>query len=120
MDDAGRARPKVHPVEEWGDVYGLLEQVRARPGMWIRGHSLRELEILLCGYGIALMVHEVDEGFAFGPRGPFSDWLGQRYGWSLVLGWAAAIEDHAEGEPPLERFFRLVDEYRGWSRQGVR
>ncbi|WP_034520781.1 hypothetical protein [Actinomadura rifamycini] len=94
------------------DAYELLEHIRKRPGMWIRGGSLRELEVLLCGYGIALMVHGVDEGFAFGPRGPFTDWLGWHYGWSTALGWAAAIESHADGEAPLDRFFQLVDEFR--------
>lgn len=45
--------------------------------MWVRDHSLRELQTLLYGYGVALLIHEVDEHFAFGPRGPFSDWLEQ-------------------------------------------
>ncbi|WP_329095507.1 hypothetical protein OG979_12815 [Actinomadura citrea] len=112
MADTKGTRPKIRPVEQWNDAYGFLDQVRARPGMWVRGHSLRELETLLCGYGVALLIHELDEHFAFGPRGPFSDWLEQQYGWSLALGWAAAIEDHAEGESPLERFFQLVDEFR--------
>ncbi|MFV2176976.1 hypothetical protein ACFHW2_36550 [Actinomadura sp. LOL_016] len=112
MADTEGTRPKFRPVEQWGDAYGFLDQVRARPGMWVRDRSLRELETYLYGYGVALGVHQVDEPFAFGPRGPFSDWLGWQYGWSLVLGWAAAIEDHAEGEPPLERFFQLVEEFR--------
>jgi hypothetical protein len=109
--DTEAPRSGFHP-EQWGDAYGFLEQVRPRPGMWVRGGSLRELEGLLCGYGVALMVHGIDEHFAFGSRGPFSDWLERRFGWSMVFGWAAAIEEHAEGKPPIERFFRLVDEFR--------
>ena len=112
MSDAEAPRPKLLPVEQWGDAYGFLDHVRARPGMWVRADSLHELETLLCGYGVALMIHGIDERFAFGPRGPFADWIGRQFGWSLTLGWATAIEEHAEGEPPLEVFFRLADEFR--------
>ncbi|MFI0355949.1 hypothetical protein [Actinomadura sp. 9N407] len=103
---------KPVPVAECNDAWEFLDQVRARPGMWVRGGSLRELEVMLCGYGVALLVHGIGEDFAFGPRGRFSDWLNERFGWSLVLGWAAAIEAHADGEPALEMFFRLVEDFR--------
>src|SRR5690606_3660298 len=61
--ESGRPRPP------WRlrDVYDLLEQVRARPLMWLRSRSLRELRTLLTGYHLALCVHGAGEDFAFGP-----------------------------------------------------
>ncbi|MEV6902000.1 hypothetical protein [Amycolatopsis sp. NPDC051372] len=46
------------------------------------------------------------------PTGPFAEWVRGRTGWSMSLGWAAAIERHAGDEDPLDVFFRLLDEYR--------
>ncbi len=109
-------RPKVKRVEEFRDVFDFIDQVRARPGMWVRGGALRDLENMLSGYWVALGVHGVAEGFAFGPQGSFPDWLQQRYGWPMSLGWADAIEKYAGQGPALDEFFRLVDEFRATER----
>ncbi len=82
------------------------------PGLWLPQGSLRVLENMLVGYSVALDVHGVDEEFAMWPSGPFAMWLQDRYGWGMALGWARAIEEHADGEEPLTVFFRLLDEYR--------
>ena len=55
---------------QFSDMYDLLEQVRLRPGMWVRGHSVRELETMLCGYSMALAVHDVPEYFELDPARP--------------------------------------------------
>ncbi|MBT2384568.1 hypothetical protein J7E86_13425 [Streptomyces sp. ISL-11] len=80
--------------------------------MWIPQRSLRDLQNILIGYATALSVHGVDERFALSPDGPFAEWLRARYGWSMALGWAEAIDRNAGDEEPLTAFFRLLDEYR--------
>ncbi|ATY16352.1 hypothetical protein CU254_13640 [Amycolatopsis sp. AA4] len=85
--------------------------------MRLRQRSLRDLQILLLGYGVALDVHGIDEEFEWRPVGPFAQWLEARFGWPMALGWAAAVEEHADGEDPLDVFFRLRDEYRAVSRE---
>jgi hypothetical protein len=98
---------------QFSDMYDLLEQVRLRPGMWVRGHSVRELETMLCGYSMALAVHDVPEYFELDPAlGPFAAWLRETRHWAMAEGWAAAIEAHAGSDSPIELFFSLLDEYR--------
>ncbi|MGJ6970014.1 hypothetical protein ACSDR0_49980 [Streptosporangium sp. G11] len=112
MPDEETSSPQVKPVSEWRDVYGFLDELRRRPGMWIRNGSLRELETMLVGYKLALDVHGVKERFDLWPNGPFSEWLA-RYGRSSALGWAAEIERQVEpGTTPLDAFFAFLDEYR--------
>ena len=77
---------------------------------------------MLFGYSLALQVHDAPEGFDLHPsRGPFVQWLSETQGWSMVRGWATVIEENAQGTPPLELFFSLLDDYRASnSRAGVR
>ncbi|MFJ8913551.1 hypothetical protein [Amycolatopsis sp. NPDC102389] len=110
MTAAPGERPK--PIDQCQDVQEILDQIRLRPGMWLRQRSLRDLQSILFGYGVALDVHGLDEKFEMGPVGPFAQWIEARFGWPMALGWAVAIEKHADGEEPLEAFFRLLDEYR--------
>ncbi|WP_344090618.1 hypothetical protein [Nocardiopsis composta] len=112
--ESGRPRPP------WRlrDVYDLLEQVRARPLMWLRSRSLRELRTLLTGYHLALCVHGAGEDFAFGPGGPFAEWLRRRFGAESSLDWGAFIERNAGGREPLDLFFDLLEEYRSEQRSG--
>ena len=100
-------------VSECDDVYGILELVRLRPGMWVRQGSVQELSTMLFGYSLALQVHSVPERFDLHPAlGPFADWLRATRGWSMVFGWATAIEENAGDSTPLDLFFSLLDEYR--------
>ncbi|MEV7862420.1 hypothetical protein AB0O86_27250 [Streptomyces hirsutus] len=104
MSAASGDQPKLKHLAESRDVYDLLEHVRIRPGMFVRGGSLRELEMLLVGYRAALQVHHVDEDFAFAPAGgPFAEWLSATRGWSMA-GWASAIERQLPDEPALDAF----------------
>ncbi|MFD0260143.1 hypothetical protein ACFVH7_17920 [Kitasatospora indigofera] len=100
------------PFDELRNVYDVLEHVRLRPGMFVSNGSLDELALVLSGYGLALQVHGVDEGFDLGQVGPFAQWLSWTHGWSMVRGWTAAIEENCGDVPPLEAFFRLLDEWR--------
>ncbi|MFJ7302383.1 hypothetical protein [Streptomyces sp. NPDC099088] len=100
-------------------MHDFLDEVRLRPGMWLRGSSLQHLESMLIGYRAALGVHGIPEDFDFwspGSRGPFAEWLCQRLGHKTPspLGWAVEIEREAEttNKPAVELFFSLLDEYR--------
>ncbi|MFD7388818.1 hypothetical protein ACFV46_10145 [Streptomyces sp. NPDC059852] len=110
---------------ELSDVYEFLDQVRQRPGMWVRHRSLQHLDSILIGYRVAMEVHGIHEDdFPFwgaGDRGPFEEWFQQRRGHHSALGWPIEIERDAEaaGVPAIELFFRLLDEYRAEQSQPV-
>jgi hypothetical protein len=116
MSEVGKARRASRQLTELDDVYAFLEEVRLRPGMWVRGSSLQHLDSMLTGYWVALEVHGVEEEFDFRHIGPFADWLWKRLGMSYAsaLGWAVEIERAAEelGRPAIELFFDLLDEFR--------
>lgn len=95
------------------DVYDFLDQVRLRPGMWLRGGSLHDPESMLMGYQVALGVNSINEPCDFWHGGAFSKWLGTRLGGTGPLGWAADIERNTPaGSTPVDEFFRLLDAYR--------
>ncbi|MFD8756993.1 hypothetical protein ACFV0O_39370 [Kitasatospora sp. NPDC059577] len=115
------AGPKPQPPTEFRDVHDFLAQVRLRPGAWLPGGSLQHLQAMLIGYGVALDTHGVDEPFEFAPAvGAFPEWLNRAKGLSLVPGWARAVEDAAGDEPPLDVFFRYLDEWRADTAAGPR
>jgi hypothetical protein len=102
----------LQPLDQARSIYDVLEHIRARPGMWVRQSSLRELDAILFGYGLALDVHGFAEPFDFHPvDGAFPVWLTEKCGWSPAIRWSAAIERNLPDEPPLDAFFRLLDEF---------
>ncbi|MET7547097.1 hypothetical protein ABZS94_15115 [Streptomyces sp. NPDC005500] len=115
MTEAGRPRPRQ--LAELSDANDFLDEVRLRPGMWVRGSSLQHLDSMLTGYRVAIGIHRVEEDFDFwnpGTQGTFAEWLWQRNGCSSALGWAVEIEREAEtsGTPAIELFFSLLDQFR--------
>ncbi|MDU8995768.1 hypothetical protein [Streptomyces mirabilis] len=97
----------------------FLEEVRLRPGMWVRHSSLQHLDSMLTGYRVALTVHGVEEPFDFwnpGSQGAFTDWLWTQPGMPRAssLGWSTEIERAAEraDRPAMEMFFELWDAFR--------
>ncbi|MCT9138958.1 hypothetical protein [Streptomyces violarus] len=103
-------------------MYDFLEEVRLRPGMWVRRCSLQHLDSMLTGYRVALGIHDIAEPFDFwnpGMPGPFSEWLGWRLERHSALGWAVEIEREAEqaDRPAMEMFFELLDEFRADTRR---
>ncbi|WP_432166491.1 hypothetical protein [Streptomyces sp. bgisy031] len=111
-----RRRAPRH-ANEIRDVDDLLDEIRLRPGMWVRGNSLLHLESMLMGYRIALNPHGAAADWPFwspGSQGLFSDWLWQRLGRHSSLGWATEIEREAQavGQEPMDLFFSLFNEYR--------
>ncbi|MDT0571153.1 hypothetical protein RM704_27435 [Streptomyces sp. DSM 3412] len=122
MTETEATRRMPRQLGELTDVYDFLEEVRLRPGMWVRGSSLQHLDSMITGYRIALGVHGIAEQFDFwnpGSQGRFSDWLWQRLGRHSPLGWAVEIEREAEeaGRPAMEMFFELLDEFRAANHQ---
>ncbi len=102
--------PRYYERPHHDTIFDLLDEVRRRPSMFVRG--IRELEDLVHGYLTALHVHSIDEGVPDMGR-HFATWLQLRTGWSLSAGWAYAIRTHhREGTDPLDRFFELMDLYR--------
>jgi hypothetical protein len=94
------------------NVFVWLDQIRSRPGMYIRNNSLRELEMLIWGYYSALGMHGIVEDVPAMDR-HFSTWLGHTTKWSCCSGWAYAINYRFPvADDALNAFFRLVDEYR--------
>src|SRR5262245_6657894 len=93
------------------DLYELLQCVKECPGMYVRALSLEDLESQLWGYETALATHGIEE-FGTGFRRRFCDYLYQRFGWGLALGWATAIRRHSRAKDRgWKRFFQLVDEF---------
>ena len=95
MADPGGTGRRPRPVDELADVYDFLEEVRLRPGMWVRLRSLQHLDSMLTGYRVALGVHDIAEPFDFwtpGAPSRFSEWLCRRQGRDSALGWATEIE----------------------------
>ncbi|MFF7122278.1 hypothetical protein [Streptomyces sp. NPDC008240] len=111
---AGRPRPRR--PRELSNVNEFLDEVRVRPGMWVRRSSLQHLDSMLTGYAVASEIHDIDERFDFWNGGPFSQWLWKRLSMAYpsALGWAVEIERAAEeaGTHPMEMFFSLLDEFR--------
>jgi hypothetical protein len=112
MSESTSEKRRPRPLGELTDVFDFLEEVRLRPGMWVR--SLDQLHSVLCGYRVALEVHGIGEQFDFWPLGPFADWLWARLGRHSSLGWWVEIEREAEAaaSDPIDLFFVFVDEYR--------
>lgn len=95
------------------NVFDWLDQVRARPSMYVdeAREPLRCLEQQVHGYYVALHTHGIVEPVP-AMHHHFSTWLRRRTGWELAQGWAAAIEMHTPAPRLLARFFAFVDDYR--------
>ena len=96
----------VRSLDDW------LDEARLRPGMFVRGHALADLENQCIGWEAALAAHGIDEaGARFNAR--FRDWLRAERGTSVCRGWAEAIRrDAASDEEAWETFFTLLDAFR--------
>lgn len=99
-------------------IFDILRQIRLRPSMHIGGESpygreaLMTLSLLLHGYRLALLTHEIEEpGTDFHQR--FKKYLHDVHAMPMSpLGFVGML---SEGLAPTEdiwsEFWRLVDEY---------
>jgi hypothetical protein len=99
------------------DVFDLLDQIKRRPGMFVggsdsqRGEQLRNLELLLHGYSLALGSRQIRERVNDFPR-TFSNNLHGRFGWSTSCCPAAEVRDASNTDDEAwEMFWRLVGEF---------
>ena len=94
-------------------LYGLLERIKERPGMYMGKPSITRLSILLTGYGMArselgLPVTEQEKEF-----GGFQDWIQERYKITSTHGWDSIILFYSSDEKDaFNRFFELFEKYR--------
>jgi len=93
-------------------VWAFLDEVRARPEMFVR--STRDLELVLYGHAVGwCQFASLDRSKFFDRR--FSPWLRRTTGGSVALGWGSAVEAIAteRGVRSLDLAFELIDEYKG-------
>ncbi|MEG3899616.1 MULTISPECIES: hypothetical protein [unclassified Microcoleus] len=97
-------------------LFNVLENIKARPGMYIGKSSLSDLFVFLAGYKTArrefgIEPSEQENEF----YGEFQPWLQKRFNVQSVNSWAKIIMlysvDEREG---FEYFFQLLDEF--WRR----
>ncbi|MEV6198794.1 hypothetical protein AB0M64_02330 [Streptomyces sp. NPDC051771] len=107
---------EVKPIGEWRDVYDFLDQVRLRPGMFVRGGSLLELQSMLYGFRVASEIYGPQAMLDFEHEGPFTEWLWPRLGrtYSSPLGWAIEITKAAQAvnRAGIDLFFDLLEEFK--------
>jgi hypothetical protein len=96
-----------------GNIFDILDSARDRPEMFL-GRSLGPLEVFCHGYYAALSAYHIREPVPMVDAFHFGGWLNRRFQWSPVCGWAQAIRTHCKtDEEAFDKFFELIDEYRG-------
>ncbi|WP_328909972.1 hypothetical protein OG230_10905 [Streptomyces sp. NBC_00234] len=112
------------PVNELHDVYDFLDQVRMRPGMFVRGGSLLELQAILYGYRVASEIYSSQPMTDFEHTGPFAEWLWPQLGrsHSSPVGWAVEITKAADtvDKSAVELLFDLLDKFKAEHRPEAR
>lgn len=105
-------------------IFEVLEAIEKRPSMYVgasnseRGEQLRNLELLLHGYAIAVDSHGLSEPVQDFPKA-FAEYLYKRFEWSASAGPVAAIKDAAKSdEDAWQMFWKLVKDFRN-SLQGT-
>jgi hypothetical protein len=98
------------------DIFDLLEEVQKRPSMYLgsnaQGEQLRNLELLVSGYTLALQRHGIRERVADFSR-DFAKYLHDRFDWGVSCGPVAAVRDASKNEEETwSTFWKLVQEFR--------
>lgn len=98
-------------------VFELLREIQRRPTMFVgasnadRGQQLKNIELLLNGYALAVKSHDLNQDIDF-PR-EFGAYLHERFGWSASAGPVAAVRDAAKSDDDAwQSFWVLVEEFR--------
>lgn len=114
------------------NIYGIIDQVRRRPGMYINPISTAAMHTFLIGYSLAMDELGKTDGSTPHFR-EFHDWVSQKFGygestagWSnMILAQTLGLSTDCAWDELLERsitpqqhacalqsFFCLLDEYR--------
>jgi hypothetical protein len=89
------------------DIYELVEVVRKKPGFYLHGRSLRQLNSLLIGYEIG-----AKQGICSDFR-PFNSWLAKRFDLPEAAGWCnMVVECAGSDEAAFDLFFELLDRFK--------
>jgi len=94
-------------------LYGLLENIKRRPGMYLGSSSIIRLKSYLDGYFSAredMSCEKTQEQLHF--QG-FQDWIQKRYRVSSSQSWSQIILFYSSDEiKALDLFFELLEEYK--------
>jgi hypothetical protein len=99
------------------DLFQVLDQIKAAPGMYLGRPAVTDLFMFLNGYEFARSQAEIE----FTPQetqfyDEFQPWLQQQLGVTSVTSWAKLIMLSCHDEQTgFERFFQLLDEFRARS-----
>lgn len=98
-------------------LHDWIAEARERPGMFVRGMSLAELESQCVGWEAALAAHGIEES-GVGFNRSFRDWLRSAHELSVACGWARAIRTECSSdEEAWGRFFELFEEFSAGQRR---
>jgi len=91
----------------------LLEEIEARPAMFLGQKSLTRFYAFLDGYGTALHVYSIDSDLRKSIPREFHDWVAYREHFEeSTSGWCNMIlANTSDEEKALERCFQLLREY---------
>jgi hypothetical protein len=94
-------------------LFGLLDAIRERPGMYIGRKSLRDFWVWLWGYRFARLHMKVAPLPDESEFERFDFFVCEKYRWHDVGGWAAKIAYyHRDDADAFDEFFKLLDEFR--------
>ncbi|MGG6266588.1 hypothetical protein ACQ4M3_24775 [Leptolyngbya sp. AN03gr2] len=94
-------------------LFGLLNKIRVKPGMYIGGASVTDLFMFIGGYKTAqhefgVPTTEAEKHF----YREFQPWLQRRLGMTTSRSWAKMLEFRSVNQQEaFESFFRLLDEF---------
>lgn len=97
------------------DTYdGLIGEIRAQPGFYLREPRLSHLHMLVYGYWLARLWHNIPDSENDFDFFRFTDWLQAKYqdGAFANKNWSAIIGEKFGDEAGLVRFFELYDEFK--------
>lgn len=99
-------------------VFDLLEEIRQRPTMFLggeesqRGLQLRNLELVLSGYSLAVKRHHL-QGRVVDFNQEFGAYLRRSRGWSASCGPVAAVLEASQSEQSAwDTYWELVHAFR--------
>lgn len=67
MSGAEPERRKPRHPNELSDVYDFLDEIRPRPGMWVRNSSLLHLDSMLTGFCVAEQINDAQNSTTSAP-----------------------------------------------------
>jgi hypothetical protein len=93
------------------ECYNLLKKIESRLGMWIGEATLKNINIYISGYYMALLEHNIIDTPPTDDN--FFDWVAKKLGYyESTAGWANMILAHCMGFNPKkinwEKFFAIL------------